>query len=125
MPAGNVSQLVGDHALDLVGVLGPGEQAGMDVDDLAPGDEGVDRIVVDEDDSDILRLEAGGQDQRPRHIAKQRFRLGIAKDLLGESGPGHGGEAQQDEHGKADGELPSLPFHRPRLSHGPLLSLVA
>ena len=40
--AGDMAELVRDHALHLIGIVGRGEQAAMDVDDLAAGDEGVD-----------------------------------------------------------------------------------
>ena len=56
--AGDVADLVGDDALHLVGVVGGGDQARMDVDDLAAGDEGVDRPVVDQDDLDVVGPEA-------------------------------------------------------------------
>ena len=42
MAAGDMAELVGDHALHLIGILGRGEQAAVDVDDLAAGGEGVD-----------------------------------------------------------------------------------
>ena len=42
MAAGDVAELVGDHALHLVGIVGRGEQADCDVDGLAAGGEGVD-----------------------------------------------------------------------------------
>ena len=42
MAAGDVAKLVGDHALQLVDVVGRGQQAAVDIDDLALRDEGVD-----------------------------------------------------------------------------------
>ena len=99
--AGDVAELVGDHALDLVGVVGGGDQAGMDVDDLAAGDEGVDRLVVDEDDLDVLGPEPGRLDERPRHVAEQRLGLGVAQDRLRRRRPGRDREAQGEEHDEA------------------------
>ena len=55
----------------------------MDVDDLAAGDEGVDLAVVEQDDLDVLGLQPGRLDQRPRHVAQQRLGLGVAQDRLG------------------------------------------
>ena len=81
--AGDVAELVRDHALHLVGIVGRGDQAGMDVDDLAAGDEGVDLAVVDQDDLDVLGLKPGRLDQRPRDVAQQRLGLGVAQDRLG------------------------------------------
>ena len=80
--AGDVAKLVGDDALQLVGVVGRDEQAGVDIDDLAAGDEGVDLGIVEQDDLDVVRVEAGGLDQRRGDIAEQQFGLAVAQDLL-------------------------------------------
>ena len=96
--AGDVAELVGDDALHLVGVLGGGEQAGMDVDDLPARDEGVDVALVKQDDSDILRLEPGGLDDRPRQLAQHGLGLGVAKDRLGRRGLKNGGKAERQKH---------------------------
>ncbi len=82
MPAGDVAELVGDHALDLVGGLRRIDQAGVNVDRLPAGDEGVDRRIVDQHDLDIAGLEAGSLDQRRSHVVEQRLGLGIAQDRL-------------------------------------------
>ena len=88
----------------------------MDVDDLAAGDEGVDLAVVDQDDLDVLGLQPGRLDQRPRDVAQQRLGLGVAQDRLGRGRLRRDREAQaraasaaRDEQaspaGAASGEL--------------------
>ena len=60
----HVAKLVGDDALELVHIVGRLEQARLDIDRLAGGDEGVDLGIVEQDDVDAVRVEAGGDDQR-------------------------------------------------------------
>ena len=98
MAAGDVAELVRDHALHLVGIVGRGDQARMDVDDLAAGDEGVDLGIADQHDLDVLRLQPGRLDQRPRHVAEQRLGLGVAQDRLRRRRLDAGDEAEREQH---------------------------
>ena len=97
MAVGDVAELVRDHALDLVGVVGGLDQARMDVDGLPAGDEGVDRVVVDQHDLDVARVEPGRLDERRRHVGEHRLGLGIAQDRL----RGGGLRPEQGGGGKA------------------------
>ena len=107
MAAGDVAELVRDHALDLVGIVGGGDQARMQIDDLAAGDEGVDLLIVDEDDAHVLGLKPGRLDQRPRHLAQQHLGLGVAQDRLRRRRLGQRREAQGDQHRQPDQEGPA------------------
>ena len=80
MTVGDMAELVRDHALYLVGVLGRRDQAGVDVHRLSPGHEGVDRFVVEQHDSDVRRRQAGRPDDVARHVREQRLGFGIAQD---------------------------------------------
>ena len=51
--ADDVTEFVRDHALQLVGIVGGVDQAGVDVDHLALRDEGVDLGILDEHDLDV------------------------------------------------------------------------
>ena len=70
----------------------------MEVDDLAAGDEGVDLPLVEQDDPDIVRLEAGRFDQRARDIAQERLGFRIAKNLLRGRRLRQRREAQRQQH---------------------------
>ncbi len=78
MAAGDVAGFVRDHADHLVGRLGLGQQAGMDEDLHAVGDEGVDALVVDDVDLDREGIEAGRGEDRIGIGAQGRLDLGIA-----------------------------------------------
>ena len=96
MAVGDMPQFVRDHALHLVRGRRLAQQARMDIDGLTARDEGVDRIVVDEDDADVARRQAGGLDQRRRHLRKHRLGLGVAQDRLRGDGLGHGQEGERE-----------------------------
>ena len=81
MAAGDVAKLVRDHALQLVDIVGRDDQAGLDIDHLARRDEGVDLVVLEQDDLDAAGVEPGRLDQRLRHVAEQQFSLAVAQDL--------------------------------------------
>ena len=106
VPVGDVPQFVRDDALHLIGAGRRLQQARMDVDGLAARDEGVDRIVVDQDDLDVARRQARRLDQRRGHVGEHRLRLGIAQDRLGigrlggqqHAGGGGNDEALQGRH---------------------------
>ncbi len=100
--AGDMAELVRDHALQLVHILGRGEQARVDVDDLPAGDEGVDLPVADQHDPDILGLKPGRDDQRPGDFAQEGLGFGIAQDLLGPGRLRPGEERQRHEHEQTD-----------------------
>ena len=111
MAAGDMAELVGDHALDLGGAVGGVDQPGMDIDRLAAGDEGVDRRIVDQHDIDIARIEPGGGDQRRRHVVQQGLGLGIAQHRLRSDRLG-GESADGGQQGKMTRE-------RAAAKHGP------
>ena len=90
--AGNVAQLVSDHALDFLGGIGRFDQARMDIDNLPARDEGIDRAIVDEDDIDIFGLQPRRLDQRSRDFVEEGFGLGIAQNGLS-------GDRLRREHG--------------------------
>jgi hypothetical protein len=117
VPASDVAELVGDHALHHVGVVGRSDQPGMDVDDLAAGDEGVDRRIVDHGDLDIVGAEAGGLDQRTRHVAQQLLGLGVAQDRLRHRRPRRQGEAQHQQQ-KQPGDIVPPATGSESFSHG-------
>ncbi len=81
--AGDVAELVRDHALHFVGVLGGVDQARMDVDPLAARDEGVDRGIVDQHDLDVDRARGPEASISGRgYVVQQRLGLGVAQDRL-------------------------------------------
>jgi hypothetical protein len=80
--AGDVAQLVRDHALHFADVVGRADQPAVDIDRLPARDEGVDRAVVEQHDIDVARFEAGGLDQRRGDVAEQRLGFGIAQHRL-------------------------------------------
>jgi hypothetical protein len=65
MAPGNVSGLVRQHADDLVGRLGAGEQPRIDEDALAAGNEGVDAGTVDQMDPDGSRVSPAASNSGP------------------------------------------------------------
>lgn len=100
---GDMAEFVRDDALHLVGVGRRLQQAGMDVDGLFTGDEGVDRIVVDEDDLDVAGLSpaalTSGTDMSANIAsvsASRRIDRSLRR-LRGEQG-GDGGEGEEVLH---------------------------
>ena len=102
--AGNVAKLVGDDALDLVAVVGRREQAGVDVDHLPAGHEGVDRIVVEQDDRDVFGPQPRRGDDRPGDVAEPGLGLGVAQDFLRHGGAHGDREAQGQDEEEPRGE---------------------
>ena len=96
--AGDMAQFVRDHALQLIGIVGRGQQAAVDIDDLPAGDEGVDLGIVDQHDLDVGGVEPGGLDQRARHVAEQQFGLAVAQDRLGGGWLDRGEDQCQADH---------------------------
>jgi hypothetical protein len=80
MAAGNMPRLMRQHADDLVRRLRLLEQAGMDEDALALGDEGVDGRIVDEIDMDRPRAEAGHPEDVAGVDPHQPLDLGVADE---------------------------------------------
>jgi hypothetical protein len=112
--AGDVAQLVGEHALHFVDVVGRADEAGMDIDCLPTGHESVDRAIVEQDDIDIARIEPRRLDDRRRHVAKQRFGFRIAQHVLrqhrlrGERQGRHGGTDSRQGAAQAGEEQAGL-----------------
>ena len=78
--AGDVTGLVREHADHLVWRLRLHEQAGIDEDALAAGDERVDAGIVDQIDLDRPWIEAGGLEDRLRVEPHQAFDFGVADE---------------------------------------------
>jgi hypothetical protein len=100
--ARNVTQFVRDNTLNLVGIIGGGDQARVDVNRLSLHGEGVDLAVVDQHDVDVFGAHPGGLDQGARHVAEQGLALGIAKDGLSRRGLEQRRKAQRDDHDQTD-----------------------
>jgi hypothetical protein len=84
---------VRDDADQLVGILGLNDQAGVDEHVLAAGREGVDVVVLDDEDLDALGVQARGGEDRITVGVQRRLDLGVADELdrrpariLGEGG---------------------------------------
>ncbi len=97
---GDMAELVGEHPLQPVHVVGVLNQPRIDEDVLPAGSEGVDLGITDEDDLDRSRIEPGGDNQRPRDVLEQRLGLGVAQHLLG---PRRRGQHQRGGERGADG----------------------
>ena len=68
------------HADQLVRRFRLQDRAVIDEDAAAVGNEGVERAVVDDDHLDVLLLETGDAQDRPRVFAQQLLGLGVAQD---------------------------------------------
>ena len=71
--------LVREHADDLVRRLRLHHRAVIDEDAAAVGNESVEDAFVDDHHLDVLLLHAGGAQDRPRVVAQQLLRLGVAQ----------------------------------------------
>ena len=92
MAAGEMAGFVREHADDLVRRLRLHHRAVIHEDAAAVGDESVEGALVDDHHLDVLLLEAGGAQDRPRIVAQQLLGLGVAQDrrtlvLLRQRGP--------------------------------------
>ena len=81
MAAGDVAAFVRQHADQLVGRLGPHDQAGIDEDPLATCHEGVERVVLDDHDLDAVGIETGRLPDRHDHGADVVLGLGVADQI--------------------------------------------
>ena len=81
MAAGNVAAFVRQHADQLVGRLGPHDQAGIDEDPLAARHESVERVVLDDHDLDAVGIETGRLPDRNDHGADVVLDLGVADEI--------------------------------------------
>ena len=98
-----MAELMGNDALKLVGIVRLLQQPGVDIDHLPGRHEGVDLVVADQDDLDVVGPQAGGLDQRLRQVAEQELGLAVAKYLLGRGRLNAGEqqcEPQHEERGK-------------------------
>ena len=77
-----VTELVRDHALNVLGAGGGLAQARMDIDRLAAGDEGVDRWIAHQHNFDVAGCKPRRLDQRRGQVVEQGFGLGIAQHRL-------------------------------------------
>jgi hypothetical protein len=79
MRAGDMAGLMRDDADQLVGHLGAQDQATVDEDRLAAGDERVELTVVDQVNPDIAGIEPGGPPNRAGHRLDVVLDLGVAQ----------------------------------------------
>jgi hypothetical protein len=78
MPARDVAGFMGHHPGELPGILGAHDQPGVEEQVHAAGDERVQLIVIDDVDPHRVAPEAGGVQERPRHLLQARFDFGVA-----------------------------------------------
>ncbi|MNV19189.1 hypothetical protein D3C71_1100430 [compost metagenome] len=79
----DVAGLVGDHAQKLVGGLGLQDQAGVQAHDAPARGEGVQVIVVDQQDFDFGRVQSHGVEHRLGPFVDDALDLGVADQALG------------------------------------------
>uniref|UniRef100_A0A0N4ZJ07 Transcriptional regulator n=1 Tax=Parastrongyloides trichosuri TaxID=131310 RepID=A0A0N4ZJ07_PARTI len=79
----DVPGLVGDHAQKLVGVLGPQNQAGVQPHDSPARGEGVQVVVVDQQDLDLVRVQAHGVEHGLGPLMDDALDLGVPDQALG------------------------------------------
>ena len=77
--ARQMAGLVREHTDDLVGSLRFHQRAIVHEDAAAVGDEGVKTAVVDDDDLDVLFLQARGAQDRAGIVAQQLLDFGVAQ----------------------------------------------
>ena len=80
MAAGDVAGFVRDHPDDLVWRIGDHQRARMHEHVVAVDDEGVEVLVVDKVDADVLGAEPGGAEDWLRVLPDQCFGFGIADE---------------------------------------------
>src|SRR3546814_15885393 len=78
MAGGYVTLLVRNHADQLSGLGGALDQAGVEEEVQAAGDEGVEARIVDEVDPHVPGIERGGLEDWRRIGADDTFDLGVA-----------------------------------------------
>jgi len=83
MATGDMTGLVRDDPDQLVRVLGAQHQPAIDEDRLPASDKGIELIVLDEIDADIIGLQPGGAPDRGGHRFDVVFGLGVAQQHLG------------------------------------------
>ena len=114
MAARYVAGLVRDHARQLVRVLGPGQQPGVEEQVLAAGDEGVEGVVAQNDDVDGVRLEPGGAEDRvgdPRIVSSiSASRITVAA-RAGQATPSSGHQPQCQRQPSHSPVSPAHPHH--------------
>ncbi len=79
----DVTGLVGDHAQKLVGGLGLENQPGVQAHDPPARGEGVQVVVVDQQDLDLGRVQPHGDEDRFGPVMDDPFDLGVADQTLG------------------------------------------
>ncbi len=77
MAAGDMSDLVRDHPRQLVGVLGAHQEAGVDEQVHAAGDEGVEGIVLDDVDVDRIAAQSRRLEDRVGQLVQVVLDLGV------------------------------------------------
>jgi hypothetical protein len=122
MAAGDMSELVRDHALHFIGAVGRGDQPGMDVDDLPARHERIDRAVPDQHDLNILRPQSRCLDKRARHVAEQVLGLRIAQYRLRRGGLEYGREAHRQQHQQPREQGRGAAAGSVRVGHGGAIS---
>ena len=81
MTAGDMAAFMRHDTDQLVRPFRSHDQAGIDEDALAAGNEGVERIVLDEHDLDAIGVEAGCSPDRYRERANRGLDLGVTDEI--------------------------------------------
>ena len=76
----NVARLMGQNADDLVGCFGPRQQAGVNEQALAAGDEGVNLVIVDDINPHRRRVQARRLENRLGVEPQQPFNFRVANE---------------------------------------------
>jgi hypothetical protein len=80
MPPGQMARFVRQHPDDLVRGVRLHQRTMVDEDAAPIGDEGVKDVLIDDDDLDILLLQARGAENWPRIVPQELFGLSIAEN---------------------------------------------
>ena len=107
MATGNMPQFMGNHALDLIGVVRRLDQAAMDINDLATRNERIDAAIANQNNAHICRPQTRCTNQWLSHFVKQRLSFGITQYLLCLHGAGrhHHGDCSKQHHPDAADQL--------------------
>ncbi len=107
----DMAELVGDDALDLVGIVGMFDRAAIEEDRLTNGNEGVDLRIVDHPDLDGIWGKTGRDRHRRGDVGQELLGFGVTQHRLGQCGLG--GECQRHERHSGDSQRTETARHYP------------
>ena len=81
MAAGDMAAFMGHDPDQLIRPFGPHDEAGVDEDALAAGDEGVERTILDEHDLDTIGVETCSLPDRDCKGADRALDLGVTNEI--------------------------------------------